>query len=244
MIRKYITQDFEINIDVSDEHVFQPHPITLLLANAIKVKSTDIVLEVGCGSGFLSITAAKLGARKVYASDITAPAVQATRLNADLNSINGQINVVTGDFFEPFKNKLFDIIISNPPCMPFPENKVYRNKGLSLAVDGGVDGTNSIIRLLQTARFHLKPDGVLYIPVPKWSDWSKIMSLLNTYYKHETVSQGKVHYYLGGYDPSFLRHFETLIEKDVVEVDKKNGLPAAEILIKRARIKSPTYDFC
>ncbi len=51
------------------------------------VKAQDTVLDVGCGSGILGITASKLGAKKVVMTDIDECAVTASQHNASLNGV-------------------------------------------------------------------------------------------------------------------------------------------------------------
>jgi ribosomal protein L11 methyltransferase len=46
------------------------------------------VIDVGCGSGILSIAALKMGAEHVLAVDIDSQAVESTKKNAGLNDIN------------------------------------------------------------------------------------------------------------------------------------------------------------
>lgn len=52
------------------------------------VKPGSIVIDYGCGSGILAISALKLGAAKVYAIDNDPQAITATKENAQRNSIN------------------------------------------------------------------------------------------------------------------------------------------------------------
>ena len=51
------------------------------------VKSEDTVLDVGCGSGILGITASKLGAKQVIMTDIDECAITASEHNAKLNGV-------------------------------------------------------------------------------------------------------------------------------------------------------------
>ena len=73
------------------------HPTTQLsatfLENELKRNSDTDVLDVGCGSGILSILAAKLGATKVAAVDIDSNAVTATTENATVNKVQGEIQI-------------------------------------------------------------------------------------------------------------------------------------------------------
>ena len=70
------------------------------------VKPDDVVIDVGCGSGILGITAAKLGAKSVIMTDIDECAIEASVKNCRLNGVtNAQVllknllddNTVKGD---------------------------------------------------------------------------------------------------------------------------------------------------
>ena len=65
------------------------HPTTRLCVAALEewVRPGDPFLDVGTGSGVLSIVAAKLGARPVWATDIDPLAIQVARENAETNGI-------------------------------------------------------------------------------------------------------------------------------------------------------------
>lgn len=51
------------------------------------VKESDVVLDVGCGSGILGITAKKLGAKSVIMTDLDECAVEATKRNMAINDV-------------------------------------------------------------------------------------------------------------------------------------------------------------
>jgi ribosomal protein L11 methyltransferase len=72
------------------------HPSTQLVLRAMEeaVGPGQRVLDAGCGSGILSIAAARLGAAAVDAFDIDPIAVHATAQNAALNDLPIPINVV------------------------------------------------------------------------------------------------------------------------------------------------------
>lgn len=69
-------------------------------------------LELGCGTGFLSIAAARRGA-KVTASDLSAAAVENTKINAEKNDVS--IRVLHSDLFTGIPAGTFDVIAINPP---------------------------------------------------------------------------------------------------------------------------------
>jgi release factor glutamine methyltransferase len=69
-------------------------------------------LELGCGSGIISLLASRKGAI-VTASDINPLAVENTMENAALNYL--VVTVIQSDLFDNVPDKKFDFIVINPP---------------------------------------------------------------------------------------------------------------------------------
>ncbi len=63
------------------------HPTTRLSLELLQELEPGALLDVGCGSGVLSIAAAKLGFEPVIAIDIDDVAIEVTRANADVNDV-------------------------------------------------------------------------------------------------------------------------------------------------------------
>jgi release factor glutamine methyltransferase len=80
------------------EKVYEPAEDTFLLAENLKVKETDKVLEIGTGTGIIAIISSKKTER-VVAVDINEYAVECTRKNSEINKSN--IDVRLGDLFDP-----------------------------------------------------------------------------------------------------------------------------------------------
>jgi release factor glutamine methyltransferase len=72
-------------------------------------------LELGCGSGIISILAANKGA-KVSASDINPNAIENAILNAKRNKV--EISTFLSDLFKDIPEQVFDFIVINPPYYP------------------------------------------------------------------------------------------------------------------------------
>ena len=70
----------------------------------------QMVFDVGCGSGILSVVAAKLGASFVFARDIDPAAVHATRKNADLNRVTPLVEAEAGNYLNEVPGKAHLIV--------------------------------------------------------------------------------------------------------------------------------------
>ncbi len=70
------------------------------------------VLELGCGTGLISVAVAKAAA-KVTSSDLNVNAIKNTELNALKNQV--QIKTIHSDLFKNIEPQVFDWIIINPP---------------------------------------------------------------------------------------------------------------------------------
>jgi ribosomal protein L11 methyltransferase len=85
------------------------HPTTQLCLELMEV-STDqrpltTVIDVGCGSGILSIAALKLGAEKVLGVDIDIESVKNSRENADTNGVGEELLLGQGSVTEVLSGK-------------------------------------------------------------------------------------------------------------------------------------------
>ncbi|MDK2933347.1 MAG: ribosomal protein methyltransferase [Clostridiales bacterium] len=70
------------------------------------------ILDIGCGSGILGITALKLGAKSCLGVDIDENAVKVSRENAEINQVQGKMVIKRGDLLDVISGK-FDIIVAN-----------------------------------------------------------------------------------------------------------------------------------
>jgi ribosomal protein L11 methyltransferase len=93
------------------------HPTTRLCLEGLEALAdagaldVDRALDVGCGSGILSIAAARLGARAVTAVDIDPIAIDATTANARRNRLTRRIRPRLGSL--PSGDGPYDLVIGN-----------------------------------------------------------------------------------------------------------------------------------
>lgn len=76
------------------------------------MKPGDTVLDVGSGSGILSIAALLMGAKTATGVDIDEKAVQTAEENAALNGVSDRYTAICGSFTEKVEGK-FDIVLAN-----------------------------------------------------------------------------------------------------------------------------------
>ena len=89
---EYTATDDEIKVFLDSNMAFGTgeHETTSMCVKFLGkyVQQDDTVLDVGCGSGILGISASKLGAKKVIMTDIDECAIVATEHNMKLNNIS------------------------------------------------------------------------------------------------------------------------------------------------------------
>lgn len=108
--------DIEIALDPGMAFGTGTHPTTQLCLEALEdlVQPDQEILDLGCGSGILSIAAAKLGAKSVYGLDIDKLAIDATLENAEFNGAAEKITVEQGSLETVIASKRqFDFVVVN-----------------------------------------------------------------------------------------------------------------------------------
>lgn len=90
------------------------HETTRLCLEMIEIylKPDHTVLDIGCGSGILSIAGALLGAREVVGIDIDQMAVKIAKENIKINNVSNKVEIIQGNLINKI-NKKYDIIIAN-----------------------------------------------------------------------------------------------------------------------------------
>ena len=113
------------------------HPTTRMCLERLEeeVRPGLRVLDVGCGSGILSIAAAKLGASSVFALDIDSVAVGLARRNVDENGVGQVVTVLLGGLPHPdVRAGSYDIAVANISAKVVSE--MARELVSALAPDG------------------------------------------------------------------------------------------------------------
>ena len=112
----FLTDDYKVLQD-DDGYLFSADSV--LLANLAKIGKDDTVLDLGSGSGVMSILlSVKKGAKKVVGVEIDSCTADMSRRSVKMNRLDDKIEIVPGDV-KDVKALLtagsFDKAICNPP---------------------------------------------------------------------------------------------------------------------------------
>jgi release factor glutamine methyltransferase len=157
--------------------VHRPVSDTWLLASAMRERGVKgaSVADLCTGSGAIAIAAARAGASRVVAVDVSWRAVIATRLNAMLNG--SQVQARHGDLGPALRGERFDVIVCNPPYVPAPTDALPRHRSTT-PLDGGRDGRLVLDRVCRLAPEHLRPGGSVLLVHSSICDEQKTCALL------------------------------------------------------------------
>ena len=179
------TKDFWNSEFIIEQGTLIPRPDTEVLIEAtlelFKYRDYANILDVGVGSGciILSILNEK---DQFYGTgiDVSSKSISLSKLNAKKFSLENRVKFIKTDV-DNFCHGKYDLIISNPPYIN--SNKIkYLEKDVrdyepKLALDGGLDGTFKILKVIEKASTLLKSNGRLILEFG-YDQKIKIISLL------------------------------------------------------------------
>ncbi len=173
--------EFEVNPDVliprpETEHVIEV-ALERLGARGIKINMRTgepspplRIADVGTGSGCLAVALAhELPHAEIFATDISAAALNVARRNAARHGVSSRVNFFEGDLLKPMSASLgsFDLIVSNPPYVAQDHAatlaREVREYEPHTALFGGPSGIEMYERLVQEAGELLRSGGVLVL---------------------------------------------------------------------------------
>ena len=156
---------------ITNENVLIPRPDSEHLVEQtlriIKKSQSKRILDIGVGSGCLSISILK---ERLYckcdAIDLSKNALKLAKINANLHQLSDRIKFYKRDV-DNFYNDKYDLIISNPPYINKHKIKylgsiVYEPK---IALDGGLDGLEVIKKVISKSKHLLKTNGKLILEI-------------------------------------------------------------------------------
>ena len=181
-----------------DCHTFIPRPETELLvekavelARRISYPGKRITIaDVGTGCGAIAISLAlALPQAKIYATDISASALQVAEMNCRRHAVSSQVELLQGNLLEPLSQPV-DMIVANLPYIKSCEFKdlspEVRNFEPTTALAGGEDGLGKIQQILEQMPGKLNYGGCFLLEIGQ-GQGRMVTSLIKSYFPQASV---------------------------------------------------------
>lgn len=181
-----------------DYHTFIPRPETELLVEeavelAHRISHTGkqiTIADVGTGCGTIAVSLAlALPQVKIYATDISASALQVARINCCRHGIKGQVELLQGDLLELLPQPV-DMIVANLPYIKSCEFKDLApeivNFEPTIALVGGKDGLDKIQRMLEQMPVKLSYGACFLLEIGQ-GQGEMVTSLIKSYFPQASI---------------------------------------------------------
>ena len=185
--REFYGLDFYI-----DNRVLIPRPETeLLVEKALELAQTrnmPVIADIGTGCGAIAISLARrLPLLKIYATDVSADALEVARINCQKHGVVGNVQLRHGDMLEPLPESV-DLIVANLPYMTGGEisRSALADFEPLMALDGGADGLDKITRLCEQASDKLGRGGGMLVEIGLGQSQA-VVGLMHRYFPSASV---------------------------------------------------------
>ncbi|MGE7675902.1 50S ribosomal protein L11 methyltransferase [Lysinibacillus sp. NPDC094403] len=169
------TDELIIELDPGMAFGTGTHPTTVMCLQGLEkvVNEGDTVIDIGTGSGVLSIGAALLGAKSVHALDLDEVAVRSAQENVALNKVDDKVSVFHGNLLDTVKEPA-DVVVANilaEIIMSFTDD------AFSVVKPGGLYVTSGIIAAKRDdVKAALEASGFVIEEVLLMEDWVAIIA--------------------------------------------------------------------
>ncbi len=183
--QEFYGREFLVTPDVFIPRPETEHVIEAALAVAFEARRA---VDVGCGSGAIAVTLSLEMKRKVWATDISLPALAVAAENARRHA--AQVELVACDLASAFAAASMELVVSNPPYIGEEEAQALprevREHEPSIAFLGGPDGLAVYRRLVSEAARVLRPGGWLVVELG-WNALEPVTAMLETGWEEPRV---------------------------------------------------------
>jgi SAM-dependent methyltransferase len=166
---------------------FAPTRTSMELAEELRVEPGDTVIDVGCGSGVLAVVAAKLGALRVFGTEVNAEAAEDARRNARYLGVADRVQIRHGNLFEPLEGVEADVVIGD--VAGIPDDIAVETGWYPGGYSGGPTGAEVPVAMLETIRTHMRPGGRLYLPTGSIQDENTVLRAARTIFGENRMHQ-------------------------------------------------------
>ncbi|AFH43112.1 MULTISPECIES: methyltransferase [Fervidicoccus] len=184
------------------EGVFNPTftlSTSLIIDYLNEFKPKGKVLEIGCGTGAISIYIAKKFGLKSYCTDISEVALATAKINSKINGVEKNIEVLKTEKLRYVAS--FDLVITNPPYLPLEPID-----SLDLNWCGGRD-LNLLKEAILLGRKALRKKGEMIITLSSLTD----LTLLDDFLKKQGFFMVGIKRRVSPFDLVFLYHLKLQI---------------------------------
>ncbi|HEX6208332.1 MAG TPA: 50S ribosomal protein L11 methyltransferase [Actinomycetota bacterium] len=153
--------------------VFPPSRTSMLVAETLEIEPGETVIDVGCGSGVLSFVAARLGAARVYGTDVVREAVEVATANARALGLEDRTEFREGSLLDPVEDVVADVVIGD--VSGIPDSVAELTGWFPGGHAGGPTGAEVPVALIESVADHLRPGGRMYLPTGTIQDEPRVI---------------------------------------------------------------------
>jgi len=144
--------------------------IDILKDSQLPTPNSQLIADIGTGTGALAIAAALELNANVYACDISKDALELAKENVALHKLENKITLVHSDLLSALPSDVkYDAISANLPYIPLSDAAILQPEVINgdphIALFGGADGLELIRKLLNACANYLKPNAPLILEI-------------------------------------------------------------------------------
>ena len=181
--REFYGLDFYVNPNVLIPRPESELLVELALSTAAN-QQVSTIADIGTGCGVIAISLAlNLPHVNIYATDISASALEVAQINCNKHGVAKEIHLLQGDMLNPLPEPV-DLIVANLPYVrkaDLPRIIPAKFEPL-LALDGGPDGLQKVSQLCRQVKNKLRPTGYLLLEIGQ-GQRKAVTSLLHSFFQ-------------------------------------------------------------
>lgn len=174
--QEFYGREFLVTPDVLIPRPETEHVIEAVLETA---GGAERLVDAGCGSGAIAVTLSLEMARRVWATDVSLPALAVAAENSRRHG--ARVGLVACDLVSAFAPCSLDLVVANPPYVAEDEvaalPREVREHEPRMALLAGPDGLDVYRRLIPEARRVLRPGGWLVVELG-WKALEPVRAML------------------------------------------------------------------